>query len=165
MLSSVSSRIGFMLIALACAGLLGFGQYLQNAQWLDPCPLCMVQRLAFAGMGLFALLAAVHNPGKAGRWVYGCLVLLFVVLGALIAGRHIWMQGLPADMVPDCGPGLTYMLKNLPLRQTLENLLQGSGTCATVDWAFLGLSMPWWTMFWYIGLGLVTLALLLRRKA
>jgi disulfide bond formation protein DsbB len=108
-------------------------------------------------MGAFALLAVIHNPGKTGLRIYAWLVALGAILGASIAGRHIWLQSLPADEVPECGPGLNYMLDNFPLTEVLASVLRGSGSCAEVIWSFMGMSMPMWTLFWYAGLGLVTL--------
>ena len=108
-------------------------------------------------MGAFALLAAIHNPGRIGQKIYAWLIVSAAVLGASIAGRHIWLQNLPAGEVPECGPGLNYMLENFPLMEVLETVLRGSGSCAEVIWSFLGMSMPMWTLAWYTGLGLVTL--------
>lgn len=159
---SISPRIWFLFVFLSCAGLLAYALYLQHVDFLDPCPLCIFQRLAFIWMGAFALLATLHNPGRTGKRIYAVLVFLGAAVGAAIAGRHIWLQNLPADLVPDCGPGLSYMLDTFPLLDTLKRVLTGSGSCANVDWSFLGLSMPWWTLIWYVGLGLLTLWFVLR---
>jgi disulfide bond formation protein DsbB len=113
-------------------------------------------------MGAFALLAAIHNPGRTGRQIYTWLIVASATTGALIAGRHIWLQGLPPDQVPECGPGLNYMLENFPMMEVLSTVLRGSGSCAEVIWSFLGLSMPMWTMIWYVGLGLMTLWVMYR---
>ena len=163
MLNFIPTRIGFLLISVACASLLGFGLYLQHVMWIDPCPLCILQRICFMGVGIFALLAAIHNPGPRGRWVYGAGVLLSAGCGGTIAGWHVRMQNLPPDMVPSCGPGLGYMLENLPFWEAVSNVFEGSGSCAEVDWTFLGLSMPGWTLIWFIGLAAVTLVFLLRK--
>jgi disulfide bond formation protein DsbB len=90
------------------------------------------------------------------------LLVTTSIIGALIAGRHIWLQSLPPDQVPECGPGLNYMLDNFPITEVLSTVLRGSGSCAEVIWSFLGMSMPMWTMIWYVGLGLITLFLLYR---
>ncbi len=141
---------------------MGFALYNQYVDYLDPCPLCVFQRLVFIWMGAFALLAAIHNPGRTGLQIYAWLVAAGATLGASIAGRHIWLQSLPADEVPECGPGLNYMLDNFPLTEVLASVLRGSGSCAEVIWSFMGMSMPMWTLFWYAGLGLVTLWMVYR---
>lgn len=131
---------------LACAGLMGYAFYSQWALGLDPCPLCILQRIAVVALGALFLLAALHGPGQIGSRVYGGLQFVAAGSGAGIAGRHVWLQSLPPDKVPSCGPGLDFMLDAFPLAEVLQMVLTGSGECATVDWAFLGLSMPAWVL-------------------
>jgi len=157
MLNRITPRVWNLCVVVCCASLLGFALYNQYVDYLDPCPLCIFQRVIFFWMAVFALLAAVHNPGLTGQRIYAWLVVAGATLGALIAGRHIWLQNLPAGQVPECGPGLNYMLENFPLTEVLSTVLRGSGSCAEVKWTFIGMSMPAWTFIWYVGLGLVTL--------
>ena len=157
MLNKITPRVWFLFVVLSCACLLGYALYNQYVDYLDPCPLCILQRVVFVWMGVVALLAVLHNPGRTGQLIYAWLVGLGAAVGALIAGRHVWLQNLPAGEVPECGPGLNYMLENFPLTDVLSTVLYGSGSCAEVKWEFLGLSMPMWTLVWYIGLGLMTL--------
>lgn len=156
-LNRITPRMGFGFITVSCAALLGFALYYQYVAYLDPCPLCIFQRVIFFWIGVFALLAFIHNPARTGRRIYAWLMVAGAVVGAAIAGRHIWLQSLPADEVPECGPGLNYMLENFPITEVLSSVLQGSGSCAEVQWSFLGMSMPMWTLAWYIGLGVATL--------
>ena len=157
-------RIWFLLVTLCCAALLGYALYVQHVEFLDPCPLCILQRVAFMWIGITALLAAIHNPGKTGRWVYALILAVGGIGGAVIAGRHIWLQNLPPDQVPDCGMGLNYMLDTMPFTEVFSEVFYGSGECAQIDWTFAGLSMPWWTLIWYIGLTAVTLLVAARRQ-
>jgi disulfide bond formation protein DsbB len=159
----MNRRIPFAIPVLICAALLGYGYFLQYAQGLEPCPLCMVQRLFFYLIAAVCLVAAVHGPGRAGSIVYGSLAALFGIGGAAAASRQVWLQHLPADKVPQCGPDLIYMLENLPLSRTLEKLIQGSGECAKVDWTFLGLSIAEWSLGWFIAFALYALWLAARR--
>ena len=145
----LNPRLWFLFMALACAGMLGFALYVQHVDFLDPCPLCVFQRVVFMWIGGVSLLAAIHGPAAAGRWVYGGLVILGGLSGIGIAGRHLWLQSLPADQVPDCGMGLNYMLETMPFSEVLSEVFYGSGECAEVIWSFLGLSMPGWTFIWY----------------
>lgn len=138
---------------LMCAALMGYALYAQHYLMLEPCPLCILQRIAVVGMGLVFLLAALHNPGGVGRFVYALLLVLPMSLGAIVAGRHAWLQMLPEDQVPECGPGLDYMWKNFPLADVINMVFRGSGECADVDWQLLGLSMPAWVFIAVIALG------------
>ena len=142
---------------LVCAGLLGFGYYLQYYQGLEPCPLCIFQRVAFLALGVVFLLATLHNPRGWGTRVYAVLLFLIAGIGAAIAGRQVWLQSLPPDQVPECGPGLNYMLEMFPLSEVITTVLQGSGDCAEVDWTFLSLSIAGWALILFVALGVIGL--------
>jgi disulfide bond formation protein DsbB len=131
---------------LLCIGLLSYALYAQYGLQLEPCPLCIFQRVAVFAMGAVFLLAALHNPGRRGTLVYAALLAAAGFAGMAVAGRHVWLQNLPPEKVPACGPGLEYMLDAFPLFEVLEVVLSGSGECATIDWSFLGLSMPVWVL-------------------
>ena len=137
---------------VACAGLLAYAYYVQFVDGLDPCPLCIFQRLAFIAMGVVFLLAALHNPARTGSRVYALLLGIAGLAGTAIAGRHVWLQHLPPEEVPECGPGLDYMLEVFPLTDALRMAFTGSGECASVDWVFLGMSMPTWALLCFLGL-------------
>lgn len=150
-------RIGYLIGAVICAALLGFGLYLQHVEGLDPCPLCVFQRVAFIALELVFLLGMLHGPGKTGAVVYAVFGGLFAATGAGIAGRHVWLQNLPADQVPACGPGLSYMLEQYAVTRMLEKVLSGSGECAEAGWRFLGLTIPGWSLLWFVLLGILVL--------
>lgn len=141
-----SFRVQFLIGFVACAGLLAYAFYLQLHDGLEPCPLCIFQRVAFALLGVVFLIGALHAPAGRGRGFYGVLALLAAGIGAAIAGRHVWLQNLPPDQVPTCGPGLDYMLDAMPIGGVIRKVLTGSGECAKVDWSFAGLSMPAWSL-------------------
>ncbi len=163
LLEKISLRTWYLGAAISCAALLGFALYTQYHDFLDPCPLCVIQRVAFLWIGAAALLATLHNPARFGQRVYSWLITLGAGFGAAVAGRHVWLQQLPADQVPECGPGLNYMLDNFPLSEVLSTVLRGSGSCAEVDWTFIGLSMPVWALVWFLGLGTITVWLTYRK--
>jgi protein dithiol:quinone oxidoreductase len=143
------SRIGFALGAIACGLLLGYGFYLQYHDGQEPCPLCLVQRGFYFALLFIFLLAAVHGPQSTGTVAYGVVSFVLAVLGGATAGRQVWLQHLPADQVPVCGPDLYFMLDNFPMSKVLTNLLRGSGQCAEVTWRFLGLSIAEWSLAWF----------------
>jgi len=134
---------------------LGFAYYAQFGLGLEPCPLCILQRLTLLVLGAMFLLATVHNPSGWGARVYGALIGLVAGVGASIAARHVWLQHLPPEETPRCGPGLDYLLETLPLNELVREVLTGSGECARVDWTLLGLSMPEWTLLLFLGLGVL----------
>lgn len=146
-----SFRAWFLLGFLACAGLLGYAFYLQLYEGLEPCPLCIFQRVGFAALGLVFLVGGLHAPkGAGGRRTYGVLALLAALGGIAVAGNHVRLQHLPPDQVPACGPGLDYMLDAMPISGVIRKVMTGSGECANVDWAFLGLSMPAWSLLCFV---------------
>ena len=150
-------RLRYAAPALACAGLLGVGYYLQYFEGQEPCPLCLVQRAFYYGVLVVFAVAALHGPRQAGKTAY-CVIAAILALGGFgVAARHVWLQHLPPDQVPACGPDLLYMLENLPLARTLEKLFMGSGQCAEVDWRLLGLSIAEWSLAWFAALALYAL--------
>jgi disulfide bond formation protein DsbB len=137
----------------ACAGMMGFALYAEHVLNLEPCPLCVFQRIAVILMGISFLLLAAHNPNRGwAQRIYLLLLSLSALGGIIVAGRHVWLQSLPPDKVPSCGPGLGYMLDNFPLGDALKQVFSGSGECATVDWSLFGLSMPAWVLVCLVGL-------------
>ena len=148
----------WLFIVLSCLGLLAYALYTEHYQGLIPCALCMTQRAFFVLMAITALLAIAHRPGNTGRWIYTVFIMLWADLGALTAGRQVWLQSLPEDQVPACGPSLGYMLETMPIAETFKTLMMGDGNCAEVQWTFLGLTMPAWALVWFIALGLVAVA-------
>jgi disulfide bond formation protein DsbB len=148
-----SRRLLFITGFLACVGMMAAALYAQYVLLLDPCPLCVLQRVAVIALGVIFLLAAIHNPKTWWRGVYVMLVLLAAGGGIGVAARHVWLQNLPPDRVPSCGPGIDYMLDNFPLADALRMVFTGSGECADVVWRLLGLSMPSWVLIGLTGLG------------
>jgi disulfide bond formation protein DsbB len=138
---------------LACLGLLGYAWYTQSALGLEPCPLCIFQRVGIAASGVLFLLATLQNPKPTGARVYGSLLLLAAIATIGVAARHLWIQHLPEGAVPSCGATLNYMLEVFPLTDVIRKVLSGSGECARVTWTFLGLSMPGWVLIAAAGLG------------
>lgn len=143
------------------AGLLGYAYYAQYRLYLDPCPLCITQRAFYVGIGLAAIVGLVSVRRALGQRVAAGLLVLSAIGGIVTAGRQVWLQHLPPDKVPECGPGLQYWLENNPWFETLSLLFKGDGNCAQVDWTFLGFSMGEWSLAWFSGflvLGLILLA-------
>ena len=159
-----SYRVSFLVGFLICAGLLGFALYTELEWGLIPCPLCIFQRIGFLVMALFFLLGAIHAPRGGARWVYAGGALLGGVFGIVVAGRHLWIQSLPPDLVPSCGPPLSYMFDSFPFATMLKHVFTGSGECATVE-PILGLPMPAWSLLWFVLLSALVIFAARRRGA
>lgn len=158
-------RQQFLLGFFACAALMAYALYAQHVLGYEPCPLCTFQRVAMIALGLAFLAGALAGPKTTkGRAGWGVLALLTAVVGAGIAGRHVWMQNLPPEAVPACGPPLEFLRETLPLVDVIKKVLTGSGQCATIDWTLLGLSMPTWVLIAFIGLGLWAALATFRRR-
>ncbi|HUO44641.1 MAG TPA: disulfide bond formation protein B [Burkholderiales bacterium] len=153
-----SRRAAYGLGALICAGLLGFALYLQYYEFQDPCPLCILQRTAFIALLIVFVAAALHGPGRTATYVYCSLLVLIALTGGSVAVRQVWLQHLPADRIPACGPGIEYMLDRFPLTLVLQKILRGSGECADVSWRFLGLSIAEWSLIWFVMLAALALS-------
>lgn len=138
---------------LVCLGLLGYAWYAQGQLGLEPCPLCIFQRVGVAVCGVLFLLAALHDPKRIGARIYGVLLVLSALALAGTAARHVWIQHQPPGTVQACGASLNYMLEVFPLTDVIRKVLTGSGECALVTWSWLGLSMPGWVLIAALGLG------------
>ena len=148
---------------VACSGMMLYALYAQYFLDLAPCPLCVFQRIAVILMGLVFFAAALHNPGRGGSICYALLLFVTAAGGIAVAGRHVWLQNLPPDKVPACGPGLDFMLDTFPLGEVLKIVFSGSGECAEISWSLLGLSMPAWVLVAISSLAIYGIAANLRR--
>ncbi|NKZ38738.1 disulfide bond formation protein B [Oleiagrimonas citrea] len=152
-----SFRTLYLFGFLVCAGLIAFALYAQYVMLMDPCPLCILQRVAFIALGVVFLIGGLHAPKARGRWFYALLAVVAAGVGVAIASRHLWIQSLPPGAVPSCGAPLGYLLDTRDahggLLGVLKMVLSGSGECAKVE-TILGLSMPWWSLIWFVLLGL-----------
>ena len=162
---TLANRWLYLAGALVIAGLFGAALYLQYVLHHEPCPLCMIQRFIFIAMLVVFATATLHNPKRTGTRVYAVLTGLLMLSGVGVASRHIWIQHLPKDEVPACGPGLDYMLENFPMSEVWKELMHGSGECAAKGWTFLTLGIPEWSMVWYVLLGVWAAMIALRKSA
>ncbi len=155
-------RLAYFLGFLVCAALIAWALWLQYGMDLDPCPLCIFQRIAVIATGIVFLVAAIHNPGNKGAGFYALLTVIAAGTGAALAGWQVWIQGQPKGSVPSCGMGLDYMLDTMPLLDVISRVLKGSGECAEQGWVFLGLAIPSWTFVFFIAMIAAAIALVRR---
>ena len=151
-----------LMMVLSVIGLMSYALYTQYYLFLEPCPLCMTQRFFYVLIALFALIALFH-PTKYK--LYSILALFSAFGGMATAGRQVWLQHLPPDQVPACGPSLEYMLETFPLSETLMTMIRGDGNCAEVVWSFIGFSMGEWSLICFTGYAVVFIWQLLRRRS
>lgn len=151
-MTQVSMRQLFLLIWLGTLALMGVALYMQYVMELIPCALCMTQRVFVIAVGVVALIAWIHKPASLSSRVYAIVGVLMALIGSAFSIRHLWLQSLPEDQVPACGPSLSYLLESFPLSEALSILLRGDGNCAETIWTFLGVSIPGWTLVAFVGL-------------
>ena len=147
-----SSRIIYLGLFALCALLMAVALYMEHVMALEPCPLCIMQRVMVIAIGLIALIAALHGPAKTGIQIYGGGVIVAALGGGFLSSRQLWLQSLPADEVPACGPSLDYLLDVFPLTDVLSIVLSGDGSCAEIVWSLFGVSIPGWTLLAFAGL-------------
>lgn len=152
-MSMLNRRTGNLIGFLLCVGLMAYALFAQYVLGLQPCPLCSFQRVAVISLGLLFLAAGIHNPGRTGARVYGGLQIVAALGGIAVAARHIWIQAQPPGAVAACGADLGYMMEIMSFTEVVAKVLTGSGECGSIDWTFLGLSMPWWVAIALTALG------------
>ena len=147
-------RAGIVLVVTA---LLGFGYFLQYAEGLEPCPLCITQRFFLFSCAVVALIALIHRPASVGIKVYAWLGAIVALIGSGFSSRQLYLQSLPPDQAPACGPSIDFIFDTFPLTEALSILLRGNGNCAQVSWTFLSLSIPGWTLLAFLALAAAAL--------
>jgi disulfide bond formation protein DsbB len=150
---------------IGCGALLGMAYfYFQQTLGLAPCPLCMFQRAAVVGVAFFCLLGIIFKPRKSGSKFLAFGAALSSLIGLAVAARQVWLQHLPADKVPECGPDLSFMLEMDPIFDVIKQVLAGSGECAEVQWTLLSFSMPEWMLLVFMVMTFIALRLIFRRE-
>ncbi len=152
----VVGRSGYFLGFIACFGLVGLALWIQTRYNLDPCPLCITQRIVFMSLGVLFLIAGLVNKFPK---IFAGLHVIAAMVGAGWAMRHWWIQAHRETMIADCGVGFDYMIENFPLKKALSLVFKGTGDCAAIDWTFLGLSIPQMALIAFIGLGIYAIYL------
>ena len=155
-------RVAYFLGFLVCLALMGWALWLQFGLGIEPCPLCMFQRVAVCLVGLVFLAAFIQNPRRGGAAGYALVTLVVAGAGVALAARQVWLQALPKDQVPSCGMGISYMLDSLPLSDVIMKTLAGSGECAEKGWVFLDLSIAGWSLVFFVAMIIAMFALIRR---
>ena len=163
MVALLSARRFHAVVALVALALLGTAFYMEYQMGLEPCPLCMLQRVAFFLIGVVSLVSALASHATWHRKLAWPIVLLSV-LGAGLAVRHLYLQSLPIDELPACLPGLSYMFEVFPWQEIMQAMIMGTGECGDVVWTFLGLSIPGWTLVAFVAMALANLGIALKAK-
>ena len=157
-------RLIFLLIFLACSTLLASAIFMEPFKSMNPCPMCMMQRALFIGVGVVALMAVIHGAKRIGENIYSTIIGLISLGGASVAIRQLWLQSLPEDQVPACGPGIDYMLEVFPILEVIEMSLRGTGDCAKVQWTLLNISIPGWSLLAFSGFVILAITVLFNKR-
>ncbi|MBC9252776.1 disulfide bond formation protein DsbB [Pseudomonas alcaligenes] len=154
----------FLIAFIGCLALMGGALYLEHVVGLEPCPMCIVQRIFVVLFAVICLIAAIHGPASRGRRLYALLALLCAIGGAGTAARQVWLQSVPADQLEACLPSLEFMMEALPLQEIVRLVFHGTADCAEVTWTLFGMSVPEWSLLAFAGMILFSLLQLLRRN-
>jgi len=158
-----SGRTPFLAGFLICASAIGVALYFQHVMGLEPCPLCIFQRISILVLGIIFLVGMLHGPLGMTRRVYGALLTATTLAGMGIAIRHLWLQYGPHEEL-GCGPGLEYMLETMPLQEVIQDVLKGTGDCGEIVWSLFGISIPGWTLLLLLVLLGISLKILIGRE-
>jgi len=164
-IQQLSARQIYFIIFLAVGGLIGYAAYSIKILGLEPCPLCITQQFFYSIVGITAFVAFNHNPGVIVSRFYAAIIFLASAAGLWVAGRQVWLQSLPEDEVPLCGPPLEYILEVFPFGDLLNALFMGDGNCAEIPWQFFGLSMAGWSLGWFALFLVLSILLVLKPKS
>ena len=164
-ISNFTSRQINLVIFLIVGSLLGYAAYSMKILGLEPCTLCITQQFFYCLIGISSFVSFLQNPGVTISRVYSLLISLFAIAGIWISGRQIWLQGLPEDEVPLCGPPLEYIIDVFPFADVLNALFMGDGNCAEIPWQFLGLSMAGWSFIWFVVIFFLSVISLIKSRA
>ena len=164
-ITNFSARQIHLIIFLIVGSLLGYAAYSMKILGLEPCTLCITQQFFYCLIGLSAFVSFLHNPGITVSRVYSFSLSLFSLAGIWISGRQVWLQGLPEDEVPLCGPPLEYIIDVFPFADVINALFMGDGNCAEIPWEFLGLSMAGWSLVWFLIILFLCLTSFVKSKA
>lgn len=160
-----SGRIGYLIGVVASFTLVAVALYIQIKDNLEPCPLCIFQRIAFMVTGLLFLLGVLFNPRGVWQKVLGALQFAAAATGAGIAMRHIWIQNHADEVMAECGAGVEYLFQNFPLRKFLQLVFKGTGECSSIDWTLLGYTIPQLSLVAFVGLAIYAIVLAVLKKA
>jgi protein dithiol:quinone oxidoreductase len=160
----LSSRWAYFIGFIVSFGLVVFALYIQTKDHLEPCPLCISQRIIYMVYGLIALLATFHHPKNMGRKIYALLLLLTAVVGVVVASRHWWIQANPEKVMAECGAGFDYIFETFPFKKALDLVFKGTGECSTIDWTWLGLTIPQLSLACFLLLAVYALLLGFKKR-
>jgi len=163
MFSLLTARRFHGLVAVASFALLAVAFYMEYQMGLEPCPLCMLQRIVFFCIGVVSLLSALTGSLGVRRFI-AWIVVILSLSGAALAVRHLYLQNIPADQLPACLPGLSYMFEVFPWQEIMQAMVMGTGECGDVVWTFLGLSIPGWTLVAFVSMAIINVIIALRSK-
>jgi len=159
-----STRQIHLIIFLLVGLLLGYAAYSIKVLGLEACTLCITQQFFYCLIGVSSFIAFLHNPHIRASRLYSFFIALFAIAGTWISGRQVWLQGLPEDEVPLCGPPLEYIIDVFPFADVVNALFMGDGNCAEIPWQFIGLSMAGWSLIFFVAIIVLSLFALLKKN-
>lgn len=147
----LNGKSGYLIGFFVSFGLVALALFIQTKFNLEPCPLCITQRMFFMGLGVLFLIHAFLPKVNFLQKTFTLVEVLTALGGAGWALRHWYLQANKESMVADCGVGFDYMFENFPLKKMFTLIFKGTGDCATIDWTFLGLTLPQLALMAFVG--------------
>ena len=156
-------RIVLLLIFLICTTVIGYALYLQLVINLLPCPLCIAQRIAYWLVGLTAIFAFIHNPRGLGRKIYFSFITVFSLSGLILALHHSWIIRYPEAF--QCGISAEEeFLNGLSIANWWPSMFEANGDCADVKWEFMSLTIPNWSVIFFLLILITSVYMLLTSR-
>ena len=156
----LSGRSGYLIGFAGCISTVIIALVIQTQYKLEPCPLCITQRMFFMSLGVLFLIGAFIKPASILQKIFTALQVLTALGGAGWAIRHWYLQAHKGEIIADCGVGFDYMFDNFPLKKMFTLIFKGTGDCAAIDWTFLGLTLPQLALITFVGFGVYAVWLL-----
>ncbi len=159
----LTGRTGYLIGFVTCFAIVALALVIQTQYHLEPCPLCISQRIIFMSLGVLFLIAAFIPPATWLKKAFTALQVLTALGGAGVAIRHWYLQANRESMIADCGVGFDYMFENFPLQKAFKLIFRGTGDCAAIDWTFLGLTLPQLGLISFLGMAAYAIWLFARK--
>jgi len=152
-----------LVLGFVCAGLVGASFFVEHVLGIEPCPLCIIQRLTYIGLIPVFLAAAVTRPhGRAQRALFWTAAAL-TLAGLGVAGYQTQLQLFPAPVVASCSASLSYMLDTMAVTDVLARMLHATGDCSDTSFKILGFTLAQASLVIFLGFSVLLLMLLRRR--
>lgn len=136
------SILGFSI----CASVLIGAVIIERFYAVAPCPMCMLQRIVFACLGIIFLIGSLVTFKSILRYFYSISILFFAAIGFAIAIKQFWLQYFAPPQHVSCSASLERLIELYPILDALKIALHGSPECAKIDFTVFTISIAGWSV-------------------